>query len=196
MNSNGRHIDLAIFSSSFWLVWGERIYMGILSIPKDFRILEVSIQIRLLRQMMSQRLLVGHQWRGDRCLVFGGWISQVFIILMLWLLVLMLNSMGFSGTPGRTWEPRKWEAGPILFPKPTRIFESLKIWEWYGKLTIRGSHYWGSLEWPLMNCGLELFFFCSFPLLLLSVVQLLLLLSQINVFIGLAESVHDAKVPV
>ena len=27
--------------------------------------------------------------------------------------------------------------------------ESLKIWEQYGKLTIRGSHSWGSLESPL-----------------------------------------------
>ena len=25
------------------------------------------------------------------------------------------------------------------------------LWEWYGKLTIRGSHYWGSLESPLKN---------------------------------------------
>ena len=24
------------------------------------------------------------------------------------------------------------------------------VWEYYGKLTIRGSHYWGSLEFPLM----------------------------------------------
>ncbi len=31
---------------------------------------------------------------------------------------------------------------------------SLKIWEWYGKLTIRGSHYWGSLESPLILCVL------------------------------------------
>ena len=30
----------------------------------------------------------------------------------------------------------------------TPIFESLKIWEWYGKLPIRGSHYWGFLESP------------------------------------------------
>ena len=33
-----------------------------------------------------------------------------------------------------------WEAGPILFPYQ------------YGKLTIRGSHYWESLESPLINC--------------------------------------------
>ncbi len=26
------------------------------------------------------------------------------------------------------------------------------VWEWYGKLTIRGSHYWGSLEPPLTIC--------------------------------------------
>ena len=28
--------------------------------------------------------------------------------------------------------------------------ESLKIWEWYGKLTTRGSHYWECLESPLI----------------------------------------------
>ena len=38
-------------------------------------------------------------------------------------------------------DPQQWDPlGPILFPNPTPIFESLKIWEWYGKLTIRGSH--------------------------------------------------------
>ena len=30
------------------------------------------------------------------------------------------------------WDPQQWEAGPILFPNPTPIFESLEIWEWYG----------------------------------------------------------------
>ena len=24
------------------------------------------------------------------------------------------------------------------------------VWEWYGKVTIRGSHYWGSLKIPLI----------------------------------------------
>ena len=36
---------------------------------------------------------------------------------------------GIFRDPLRTWDPRKWSAGPILFPNPTPMFESLKIWE-------------------------------------------------------------------
>ncbi len=54
-----------------------------------------------------------------------------------------LLSMGFSGTPKDMGPPY----GKLPIPLPQ---QSLKIWEWYGKLTIRGSHYWGSLESPLI----------------------------------------------
>jgi len=39
--------------------------------------------------------------------------------------------------------------GPSYGKFPIRIPEGsifIKIWEWYGKLTIRGSYYWESLE--------------------------------------------------
>ena len=39
------------------------------------------------------------------------------------------DQWGFSGTPN----------------------DGTPLWEWYGKLTIRGSHYWGSLKFPLIR---------------------------------------------
>ena len=54
-----------------------------------------------------------------------------------------LESVGFFfGTPK--------DMGPLLFPNPTPIFESLKIWGMvWVLLTIRGSHHWEFVESPL-----------------------------------------------
>ena len=49
--------------------------------------------------------------------------------------------------------PPKMVSGTHTIPYTTPILESPKICEWYGKLTIRGSHYWGSLKFPL-NFGM------------------------------------------
>ena len=59
-------------------------------------------------------------------------------------------SVGFSGTPQGHGTPYI----PILFPNPTPIFESLKIWEWYGNSMGPAYHKgvpcpWESLESPL-----------------------------------------------
>ena len=51
------------------------------------------------------------------------------------------SSVGFPGTP-KDMGPRK---GPILFPNPTPIPESLKIWEWYGSP-------WNH-PWPIDDLG-------------------------------------------
>ena len=48
----------------------------------------------------------------------------------------------------------QWD--PLRIPLP---HESLKIWEWYGKLAITGSHYRGSLKIPLIyGLGCTCFF--------------------------------------
>jgi len=59
-----------------------------------------------------------------------------------------------------TWESNKhlqaFTIGEPLSPNFCGIFrdpqkESLKIWEWYGKLTARGSHNWGT-TFPKLPC--------------------------------------------
>ena len=56
-------------------------------------------------------------------------------------------SVGFSGTPNNG-------APYPYYSHTTPMFESLKIWEWYGKLSIRVSHVLGSF--PGINLD-----FCS-----------------------------------
>ena len=67
-------------------------------------------------------------------------------LLKSWTLGRILGIWG-SGGPwisGIFRDPQEWDPLPILFP-----YHSHKIWEWYGKLTIRGSQYWESLKSPL-----------------------------------------------
>ena len=46
--------------------------------------------------------------------------------------------------------PNKWDPLPIILSPIPLPWESLKIWEWYGKLAIKGSHHWESLKSPLI----------------------------------------------
>ena len=56
--------------------------------------------------------------------------------------------MGFSGTP-KDMGPPKMVSGTHTIPISLGILMGV-VWEEYGKLTIRGSHYWGSRESPLI----------------------------------------------
>ena len=57
---------------------------------------------------------------------------------------------------GDSRDPQKWDPLMVSFPYHSHIFRDSYggilmgvVWEWYGKLTIRGSHFWGSLKIPL-----------------------------------------------
>jgi len=55
------------------------------------------------------------------------------------------HQWNFQGPP-MTPFPYYSHTTPIRMPKDMGM-----VWEWYGKLTIRGSHYWGSLKSPLIT---------------------------------------------